>query len=168
MGLLHCSEFPSRKTRGSEGLNTHWSPTPVTVKVTTASGGLATKSFLAITIPDTRGNSLPGSQNGCQQPLLLQFRRIPAHSLLPEGREAGKSFTCRGGAKKCSCLCCRSLGWKAALGRAQGARQLVAGRRHRCRVPIALGGRAWLVAGVRQLGRGVEKLNFVLIRQVNS
>lgn len=83
------TELPRRKTRGSEGLNTYWSSTPVIVKVSVASGGPATKSFLSIIIPDARGNFLPGSRNGCQQSLLLQFRGIPAPQ--PSHRGAGSS-----------------------------------------------------------------------------
>ena len=122
----NCSELPRRKTRESEGLNTYWSSTPVIVKVTAASGGLATKSFLSIIIPDARGNFLPGSQNGCQQPLLLQFRWIPAHSLFTEGQEAAESLPRIGGEKKFSFFCCRRLDWEAMPSKAYLAQQPVA------------------------------------------
>lgn len=82
MGLIYCPELPRRKTWGSEGLNTYWSSTPVIVKVTKASGVLATKSSLSAIIADARANFLSGLQNACQQPL-LQFR---------EGQEAAKSL----------------------------------------------------------------------------
>lgn len=93
MGLIHCSELPRRKTGRSEGLNTHQSSIPVTVKVTAASGRLATKPFLSIIIPDARGNFLPRSLNGCQQPLFLLFRRILEAFSQRGGKQRNHSHT---------------------------------------------------------------------------
>lgn len=102
--MVYCSKLLRRKTWGSEGLNTYWSSTPVIVKVTAASGALATKSFLAITIPDARANFLSGSQNGSQQPF-LQFR---------EGQEAAKSLPyIRDEEKLFFFLHAKRLDWKA-------------------------------------------------------
>lgn len=136
MGLIDCSELARRKTRGSEGLNTYWSCTLFIMKVTAALGGLATKSFLPIIIPDARGNFLPGSWNGCEQPPLLQFRWIPAHSLSTEGQEAVESFPHLAGEKKFS-LCRGRLDWKATPGKAYSAPQPVAAQKPRGRFVLA-------------------------------
>lgn len=116
MGLIYCSELPRRKAWGSEGLNTYWSSTPVIVKVTAASGVLATKSFLSVIIPDARANFLSGSQNGCQQPL-PQFR---------EGQEAAQSLPYIRDEKKFSFLHDEVLDWKAMPSKAHLAEPLAA------------------------------------------